>query len=86
MTAIVMSAIVALVGMGMLGMAVYAMVVTNGACLNEISYLQIAKGIGGSIFAVLLTSFYCGVAGGIIMTLAAIMRKHRHRSLESEKA
>ncbi len=44
----------------MFGMAIYAVVITRGGILNEINYFEIAKSIGGSIFAVLLMSFYGG--------------------------
>jgi hypothetical protein len=48
----------------------------------EIDYFQIVKGIGGSIFAVLIMSFYGGIAGVVIMTLAALLRKRRLRKHE----
>jgi hypothetical protein len=82
----VMSVIAALIGLAMLGMAIYASVVTRGGILNEISYFEIAKGICGSIFAVLLMSFYGGIAGGIIMTLAAFVRKRRGTNADSKTA
>jgi hypothetical protein len=85
-TGIVMSVIVVLVGLGMLGLTIYAVVVSNGAFLNYINYLQIARSIGGSVFVVLLMSFHGGVAGAIIMSLAAIIRKRRCLNTDSKTA
>jgi hypothetical protein len=85
-TGIVMFAIVAVMGLVTLGVAIYLAVVTKGEILNAVSYFQIAKGIGGSIFAVLLMSFYGGIAGGIIMTIAALIRKRRNRNVGSKVA
>lgn len=81
-----MSVIVVLIGLVMLGMAINAVVITRGGILNEFNYFEIAKVIGGSIFAVLLMSLYGGIAGGIIMTLAAHIRKRRGRKEDSKAA
>lgn len=64
----------------MVGMLVFGTIVSNGEILRSISPLEIAEGIGGSIFAVVLTSFYGGVAGAIVMAIASVIRKTRHRS------
>ena len=68
-----------------LGMAKYA-VSTRGGILNEIGDFLIARGIGGTIFAFFLMTFYGGIAGGIIMTLAAFIRKRRGRNADSKTA
>ena len=81
-----MSVVAALVGLGMLGISIYAMVITNGAIMYEIDYFQTVKGIGGSMFAVLIMSFYGGIAGGVIMTIAALLRKRRLRKPEYKTA
>lgn len=78
-TGIVMSAIAALVGLGMVFIAIVAVIQTSGEILRTANYLEIAKGIGGSVFAVILMSFYGGVAGSIIMAIAAVLRKQRNR-------
>ncbi|MCU0712281.1 MAG: hypothetical protein MUC43_09485 [Pirellula sp.] len=75
-----------MIGLVTLGMAIYLAVVTRGEILNEFSYFQIAKGIGGSILAILLMSFYGGIAGGIVMMLAALVRKRRSRRAGSKVA
>lgn len=85
-TGIVMSVIVGVMGLVTLGVAICLAVVTKGEILNAVSFFQIAKGIGGSIFAILLMSFYGGIAGGIIMTIAALIRKPRNRNAGSKKA
>ena len=81
-----MSVIVALIGLVLLGMAIYAVVLTRGGILNAISYFEIAKGVGVSIFAVLLISFYGGIAGGVIVMLAAFVRKRRGSNVDSKPA
>lgn len=78
-----MSVIVAAIGGVLLSMAIYAVVVTRGGILNAISYLELAKRIAVSIFAVLLMSFYGGIAGGAIMLLAAFVRKGRESNNDS---
>ena len=78
-TGIVMSLIAALIGIGMVCIAIVAIIQTNGELLRTANYLEIAKGIGGSVFAVILMSFYGGVAGSFIMAIAAVLRKQRNR-------
>ena len=59
--------------------AIVVTIQTNGELLRTANYLEIAKGIGGSVFAVILMSFYGGVAGSFIMAIAAVLRKQRNR-------
>lgn len=66
----VMGLIVALLGL---------LIMTTDTVFNRISYLEIAERIGVLVFASFVTSMICGIAGGSIMMLAAIVRKLRLR-------
>lgn len=78
-TGMVMSVICLLVFLLVFGRMIYVIALTGGEALNEVSYWKIARGIGGSIVGILLMSFYGGIAGGLIMMLAALIRKRRFR-------
>lgn len=76
-TSAITSAIAAVIGVLMLVGFIYGAIITKGEILSLNSLIEVALGIGMSLLGVLLMSFYGGVAGSIIMTLAAIVRKRR---------
>ena len=78
-TAYVTSAIVILFGTVIFFVAVNAIIQTNGAILERVSWLETIKGIGGAFFSILLMSFYGGIAGSILMALASVIRKNRNQ-------
>ncbi len=72
-----MSAIVAIIGLAMLTLALQAIIETQGEALYQFRLYRIVQGIVVLLFAILLMSFYGGIGGSIIMTLAAFLRKQR---------
>ena len=78
-TAYITSAIAIIVGLGLFFVAVNAIIQTNGAILERVSWLETIKGIGGAFFSILLMSFYGGIAGSILMALASVIRKNRNQ-------
>lgn len=80
---VVIAALFVLAGLGILAGAVYFVIRTKGAILERVDYLEIAKGIGGSLFMLVLSTVYLcslgGLAGGTIMATAAVFQKLRRR-------
>jgi len=72
-----MLTIIGMLGVGLVGISVCTTEVNNGSLLEKLSYFGIAILIGQSIFPVLIMSFFGGIAGGLVMSLAAIVRKLR---------
>ena len=79
-TAIVVGSIVGLLYIAGFCMLIYMTVVTEGRVLQRMTLLETVTGLAGGIFGVLLASFYGGVAGAVIMTLATVVRRRKFRA------
>jgi hypothetical protein len=79
-TAIAVGSIVGLLYIAGFCMLIYLTIVTEGRVLQRMTLFETVKGLGGGIFGVLLASFYGGVAGAVIMTLATLVRRRKSKA------
>ena len=77
LTGIAMTALMALIAVFAVGMFAYMTVTTNGDFLNIVPWLEVLKFVGGSTVMIVLMSVFGGIAGALVMALAAVFRKLR---------
>lgn len=76
-TGIIMSMIAGTLLLAFVCVAIYMMVVSNGRFAEKLTLWEVVRSLAGGLFAIALMSFYGGVAGAMVMSLAAVFRKGR---------